>query len=356
MTDVVFITKFRELEVWDENTDDYSIQKYNSGVYLSAKFLSDMLNQQGISSSLEKAIDNNCIDRIITETKAKIVIIEAYWVVPEKFEELLPLHPNTIFIIRNHSAMPFISEEGIIIDWTMKYLNYKNVYVGFNHKRTYEEFKYLASLQKTDNKILYLPNYYPIELIKKDKKRKLFSNDTDVHIGCFGALRPLKNNLTQAYAAIKFADDIGRKLYFHINVNRLEQNISPTLKNIQSLFDNTPNAELVINEWMSHEDFYKKCGEMDIGLQVSFSETFNIVAADLVAQGIPVVASSEIDFISKLNQADMNKTDDIVKVLKRIKNFNKQISYFCDSRNLLERKVKDSIHDWKKIIYKFLKG
>jgi len=33
---------------------------------------------------------------------------------------------------------------------------------------------------------------------------------------------------------------------------------------------------------------------MDICMQVSFSETFNIVAADCIASGVPVIVSSEI--------------------------------------------------------------
>jgi len=33
---------------------------------------------------------------------------------------------------------------------------------------------------------------------------------------------------------------------------------------------------------------------MDLGLQVSLSETFNIVGADLISQGVPVIGSAEI--------------------------------------------------------------
>lgn len=355
MTDVVFITKFREMEVYNPETDDYSVQKYNSGVYLSAQFISNMLNQQGISSSLEKAIDNNCIDKIVTDTKAKVVVIEAYWVVPEKFEELIPLHPEVTWIVRNHSALPFISEEGIILSWTMKYINYDNVYVGFNHKTTYEEFKFLEGIStENKDKFLYLPNYYPIEKIKKQKS-KTFSNTEEINVACFGAIRPLKNNLVQAYAAIKFANEIDRKLKFHINVNRTEQKVSPALKNIKDLFESVPNAELVTHEWMSHEDFYNLCSTMDMGLQVSFSETFNIVAADMVANNVPVVASSEIEFISSINKADMNDTDSIVRAMKRIYKYGKQISFFFDDKKLLEKQVRKTIHEWKNTLNRFIK-
>lgn len=36
---------------------------------------------------------------------------------------------------------------------------------------------------------------------------------------------------------------------------------------------------------------------MNIGLQVSLTETFNIVAADFVSQGIPIIVSEQIDWM-----------------------------------------------------------
>ena len=48
---------------------------------------------------------------------------------------------------------------------------------------------------------------------------------------------------------------------------------------------------------------------MDIGMQVSFSETFNIVGADIVSQGVPLVASSEIPWANRIfcgNPEDIN--------------------------------------------------
>lgn len=351
MAKILFITKYREMEVWDGS--DYSTQKYNSGVYLSAQFLTNMLNQNGEVAILEHAIDNNCIDRLVTEHAPDIVVIEAYWVVPEKFEELIPLHPTVKWVVRNHSAMPFIAEEGIIIDWSLKYLDYDNVHVGFNNKRTYEEFKYLASQKNKEHKIEFLPNYYPLEMIKNIGRKDLYLVEGEVHVGCFGAIRPLKNNLSQAYAAIKFAKEVGRKLYFHVNANEVENKNSPALKNIKSLFDHSDNAELVIHEWMSHDDFYQLCGKMDIGLQVSFSETFNIVAADLVANSVPVVGSTEIDFIADANKADLSDTNDIVKKMKKLLK-KKLFSIFHCGDNLLNTYSHDSIRTWKMEIFKII--
>ena len=54
---------------------------------------------------------------------------------------------------------------------------------------------------------------------------------------------------------------------------------------------------------------------MDIGLQVSFSETFNIVGADLISQGVPLVGSVEIPWAVSGFCADPTSSADICEKL-----------------------------------------
>ena len=64
-------------------------------------------------------------------------------------------------------------------------------------------------------------------------------NKSTIDIGAYGAIRPLKNQLLQALAAIKFAESIGKTLRFHINITRIENNGDPVLKNLRNLFSNS---------------------------------------------------------------------------------------------------------------------
>lgn len=346
MKNVLFILKYRskELEVGSE--------KYtylNSGVWQSANFLANDLCEEGFNAKVVHAIDNNCIDRLVTENKADIVIIEAYWVVPEKFDILQKLHPNIKWIVRNHSAMPFISSEGIIIDWSMKYIDYDNVYVACNEYRTYDQFKFLANQkQKTTRKVLYLPNTYPTKTFKEAFRKDIFKTPGYVDIGCFGSIRPLKNHLTQAHAAIFFAKMNNRRLRFHVNSSHIEDGGNSTLNNLVSLFENSPDCELICHEWLEHKNFLELCETMDMGLQVSFTETFNIVAADLVSKGIPVIGSREIKWLYDGFKADPNSSNDILqKMLKSISQ-RKYFTYMDDSQKKLRRFCKESIEIWKK--------
>lgn len=291
---VLFVLKRRE-----DYSDDasYSHHGVSTGLLNSAKFVSDMLNRTGVESKLAVVLDNNCIDREVNAYKPTHVIIEALWVVPSKFEVLAKLHPEVKWIVRFHSETPFIASEGIAMSWLHEYSTHPNVSIGINAPRFMREVNYiLSSSGVTDkqikHKVHYLPNYYPIEIKARAKPRQ----HTYLDVGCFGAIRPLKNQLIQAIAAIRFADTIGKQLRFHINVGRVEMKGDPILHNLRGLFDGLAHRshELITHQWMPHNEFTNLVATMDIGMQVSFSETFNIVAADMTMAGVPIVVSSEV--------------------------------------------------------------
>ena len=267
MSRVLFVLKRRE----DFDAKMHSHVGLSTGLYNSAKFMDDMLQAHGVDSRLEVAIDNNCIDRLITKHRPTHVIIEALWVVPTKFAVLCKLHPTVTWIIRLHSEMPFMAGEGNAMDWVGDYSGFKNIVVSCNAPRMMREIKFYLKLrnnwteEESNQKVVYLPNYYPQEY-----KTKKFNRDkSHIDIACFGAIRPLKNHLVQAFAALEFADQIGKKLKFHVNAGRIEMNGSPVINNLKGLFQQLYERghELVNHQWRPREGFLELCSEMDIGLQ-----------------------------------------------------------------------------------------
>lgn len=293
---ILFILKKRQ------DYYNYNYIGLSTGLYNSAKFISDILIQNNIQSKISIVNDNNDIDKEISQYNPTHVIIEALWVVPDKFKILNQLHPNVKFIIRTHSDSPFIAQEGIAIKWLREYTNYKNTYIATN------SLKFKSELELINNtNIIYLPNYYPINTLPKYNSNIL--NKPIINIGCFGAIRPLKNHLTQAIAAIRFSKGINKPINFHINITE-QDNINPIYHNLKALFQNTPN-NLIEHQWLPHEDFISFIKyNIDIGLQVSFSETFNIVAADIISNNIPIVTSNEIPWM-KVNTANPTSSIDI---------------------------------------------
>lgn len=308
----LFLLKKRE----DYNTDLANFNNFTvmTGMYNSSTFVSDMLNSNGIESKVKVLTDNNDIDRAVTEYKPTHVFIEGLWVVPEKFNVLKPLHPEVQWVVRIHSEIPFLAQEGIAIDWIHEYIR-NGIHVSGNSPRINRELTLmLNSAFSTDCtvNVPMLTNYYPVP----SYVGLYLKEESDVvNIGCFGAMRPLKNHLIQALAAIEFAEFIGKKLRFHINAGRIEMNGGNSLKNIKALFEKSGIHELVEHDWTSHDKFLELTQEMDICMQVSFTETFNIVTADATVSGIPVLTSKEVQWVRSPTADPTNTVDIVAKLL-----------------------------------------
>lgn len=282
--------------------------------------MNEMLQQAGVESKLFVAVDNNDIDREVRAYQPTHVIIEALWVVPHKFAILQKLHPNVKWVIRLHSEMPFLASEGIAMDWVGDYSMFRNIIIAANAPRMLREMRFFLKHRndwtdsEVDEKLIYLPNFYPQEYLAP----KPINKDKDfINISCFGAIRPLKNHMVQAIAAMEFASMLGKKLRFHVNAGRIEMKGDPVINNLKGLFEQVSHTDyqLVNHMWRTRDGFLELCGQMDVGMQVSFSETFNIVAADLVSQGVPVVGCTEIPWFSKEYCADPTDSADILNKL-----------------------------------------
>lgn len=347
---VLFILKYRHQY---SSYSDETFTTKSSGLLNSARFVQDMLLSEGYDSKLVEVIDNNDIDREVYRYAPDIVIIEALWVVPPKFEILRKLYPNIKWVLRIHSEIPFLSNEGVAIQWINESIAQKNVYVGFNSYETHQNFVDYIRINNHHlaHKALYMPNYYPVSDTCTPYR---LDNESVINVGCFGAIRPMKNQLIQAFAAIEFAKSNNIGLRFHINSSRLDdpKNAS-ALKNIRELFKNLPSQfALVEHDWLLRKEFLNLVRRMDIGLQMSLSETFNIVAADFVNMDVPILVSSEIEWMPKYFRANPTDVNDIVRGMQRTLAFKKWFGWLKLSKYNLMEVSKDSICVWKRELRK----
>ena len=289
-----------------------SAKLLSHGLNNSCRFIVEMLNDAGIDAKLVQVADDNDIWKEIVSYNPTDVIIEAYWMRPKKLIDLEERFPGTPITIRGHSSTPFLADDWVGFPWAMDYLALGGS-VGQNDPRHVDEMRFLARYlhgiepDEARRRVPYLPNYYPDQYIEVVKQPIA----GEIDIGCFGAVRSFKNHVGQAIAAMMFADDLGRRLRFHINGDRLERGGAAVSRALDSLFA-TGKAELVRHDWIPvHADFLKLVASMDLVTQVSFAETFNIVAADAVGQGVPTVMSAEIPWAPLASQADPTDTDDI---------------------------------------------
>ena len=248
----------------------------STGLKTSAQFVVDMLLLEGIRAKLVEATDQNGVQALVTKYQPARVILEAIWVTPAKMQELIAANPKVKWTVRVHSEMTFLANEGMAIMWLDAYLK-MGVEIAFNSPEAAQDFDVIGAAS-------YLPNYYPLR-----KPRRGNPPCEELNIGCFGSIRPLKNQLVQALAAVRFAQTHRKRLTFHMNGVRIEQSGA--------------NNELI--------------AEMDICLQVSLTESFNIVSADAVSMGVPLVGSAAIKWLPTRSQALVDSVEDIVAAMNR---------------------------------------
>jgi len=330
----LFILRYRQsgpYGAWNYQSDPD--KPLASGLSVSAGQMVEMLLGMNVEAKLVQVIDNNSIDREVTAYKPTHVFIEAFWVVTEKFAVLKKLHPKVTWIVRNHSKLEFLAAEGGVVGWALPYIQ-QGVYLACNSQEATAEFKDMAVAAGLDpSKVIYLPNYYSLPWKDTYSKWQLMlwklyraigykaknpAEGSTISIGCFGAIRPLKNHFNQAVAAILAASYLKVNLNFYVNSTRIEGKAEAILVALRALFKQYPHHKLIELGWQDHETFLKTTKKMDVVTQVSFSETFNIVAADAVDMNVPVVVSKQIPWLSALNTeyvVDPQNTTSIAKAI-----------------------------------------
>lgn len=325
MIKVLFLLKYRAAY-----TDEYNQQSYiSSGLYNSARMVASALetfgiNGEAVETKMVQLNSYNLIDGAVFQYDPDVVIIEAFWVPPFKVLELANLwrHRNRKWIIRNHSEMPFLAPEMKSISWIPEYLTGNpNIFIGSNSTTSFIDLQEVVAaangwtIEQAQQRVVFFPNFY---LIERDATW-IAAPQTKQHldVACFGAIRPLKNHVQQAVAALRWARVMGKPLRFHINGGRVEFGGAGILNSLRAMFSGAGDAELVEHAWLDHDHFLDLVASMDISMQVSFSETFNIVTADAVSLGVPVVVSHEIAWVDDAFKCLTTKANDIVQKMHR---------------------------------------
>ena len=340
---VLFVLKLRH-----QSGGESTVLKH-SGLFNSATFVKDMLCENGYVANLVQVVDNNQIDAQVKKHNPDIVIIEALWVVPEKFDVLRKLHPKVKWIVRLHSELPFLANEGIALEWINKYLHMKNVYISANSDFAQRDLEnYFGASMHPDlyRKIIFLPNYYPVKKANVPP-RKIWNIGDTINVGCFGAIRPMKNHLVQAAAAVEFAEQRGLKCKFHINSGRVESKGDTVLKNLRAFFQGLGGRHVLVEHgWLDRTEFLKLVRQMDIGLQVSLSETFNIVSADFVNEDIPIVTSTEVDWMPIFFTSKATDAHNIANTMARTLFYNRYFHLLDWPRKSLKKYVERTERIW----------
>jgi len=237
------------------------------------------------------------------------VVISAPWIQTPDLARLCAEFPETQFAVNCHSNLGFLQADPSAM---------RLVREGLELRRTTWNFRIAANCERLSRWIeaayglpcLCLPNIYHLE--GERPKRRPYSGGV-LRIGAFGATRALKNLLTAAGAALEIASGMRADLEFWISSGRNE-GAGPVLDAVRQMMHGVPHAKIVENGWQTWPQFRQTVRHMHLLLQPSYTESFNVVTADGVAEGVPSVVSHAIEWAPNSWKAEVDDAGDIAKV------------------------------------------
>jgi len=239
------------------------------------------------------------------------VIISAPWIPTQQLAAIATLFHQVDFTVVSHSNVGFLQADpkglGLLREAADLQTGTINMHVGANSRKFIDWWQ-----EVYQEPMRWLPNMYAISTAQFTPQ--VFQRGGPVRIGSFGAVRPLKNLLTAGAAALAIASRIQFDLEFNISAGRAEGGGQTILDGLAAMFANLPNAQVIYNNWASWPAFLRTVRNMDLILMPSYTESFSMVTADAVGQGVPVVGSDAIDWLPERWIASNDDALDIADV------------------------------------------
>jgi hypothetical protein len=243
--------------------------------------------------------------------EATDAIIEAAFIDTLAMRTLMFEHPSVHFVSRCHSQIGFLQVEAGAVRWFREYGYLQDSSLNFSFSAN--SLRFCTFWRGVYNqRCLYLPNLYFFQ-DRVPPPLPLPNTSGIVRIGSFGSMRLLKNHTTSAAAAMLVARRKASDLEFYVNINREEQG-KGVHNAIQAMFANLRWAKLIDVPWESWAVFRQTIQHMDLCLQPSFTETFNICSADAAAEGTPSVVSAAIEWCPPSWTCDSDDAEDVARI------------------------------------------
>ena len=286
------------------------------GLGVSALNNAKVFRAAGISADVWPILDCKGLGARIRSSKPQPthVIVGAPWLPTLDLQNLVFGLPGVHFAIVCHSNVGFLQADPQAIKNFREDLDLEQGAMNFTAAGNNSRFTNWIEASYS-RPCAWLPNLYLLESAAPPH-RPLWRG-CKLKVGIFGALRPLKNHLSAAAACLEIANDLHAEVELHINVGRVEGGYV-VLHAIEAMLNNSPNVKLMKDDWHHWPRFRQIIRSMDLLMQPSFTESFNMVTADGAAEGIASVVSEAIDWAPASWQAEVDDPLDIARVAKRL--------------------------------------
>lgn len=285
------------------------------GLGVAAINTAKVLHREGIKTEVWPILSAADLRTRLAASPADHVIISAPWIPAPDLQALSSSFPETHFAVNCHSNVGFLQADrnGIkLVRETMELeMGTANIHLAGNSRRFCEWIRFAFGAP-----CVYLPNLYYLDN-RPVPHPKPFCGGT-LRIGAFGATRPLKNLMSAAGAALEIARNLRAPLEFWLSAGRAEGGGEGILGAVKEMLNGLPGVTIMMNGWQSWAGFRKTVATMHLLLQPSYTESFNMVTADGVAEGVASVVSGAIDWAPADWKANVDDVIDIARVGRRL--------------------------------------
>src|SRR5665213_2148425 len=249
----------------------------------------------------------------LRSAEASHVVVSAPWIPTVELAQMCAEFTETQFAVTCHSNLGFLQADPSAMRMLRE---------GLELRRTSWNFRMAANCERLARWVpaaygtpcAYLPNLYHLD--DAQPKRERYSGGT-LRIGAFGATRALKNLMTAAGAALQIANGQRSDLEFWISSGRNE-GAGSVVEAVRQMMTGLPHVKLVENGWQTWPQFRQTVRHMHLLLQPSYTESFNVVTADGVAEGVPSVVSDAIDWAPSAWKAPVDDANAIALVGRKL--------------------------------------
>lgn len=244
------------------------------------------------------------------------VIIQAPWIPAGILGQYAAKFHDVQFAAVCHSNVGFLQVEPNAIKLMKEYLSLEAETPNFHTAGNSEIFCQWIE-NSYEMPCTYLPNMYYLHHKHSGRKRVWNNIGGVLKIGIFGATRIQKNIVSGVAAGIEIASETGAPTEIWINGNRDDggKKISDTVRDAaKALCAGLPNVKLIEYPWASWDAFKRVIGSMNLLMQLSYSESFNMVTADGASEGVASVVSDAITWAPKEWQAQVDDVNNIARV------------------------------------------
>lgn len=330
---------FKDFAAWvcDASCIGLHVAGYTTANYLKARGVDvsvfPVRHNVDVVDALKKYNDTH-------EQNISHAVISAPWLTGYDVTHLIDAFPQIQFVILSHSNVGFLQADPGGVELFRRYAeiarSYKNLKVGGNSARFANWFE-----SAYGEKCVCLPNLYPV----KNKPAKMWDGKVPLQIGAFGAVRAEKNFMTAAAAALVIHRRLGVSVELHMTTGG-EVRQSTVLRAIREMVSDMPGFTLIDHRWKTWDRFIALVETMDLMIQVSYSESFNMITADGISVGLPSVVSPAIYWAPKQWHADPDNAVEVAEVgIELLKGDERKRGYYA-----LRAHNAASLHYWMEFL------